>query len=304
MVPETARGEARKQTFTYKQVGTLKIQADVIREPDDRQRPVVVWIHGGALIMGHRESVPARLQEAMLEAGYCLVSIDYRLAPETRLPEVIADVEYALLWVHDRGPELFHADPDRIAVTGGSAGGYLTLTAGFRAKHRPRALLSLWGYGDLVGAWFSEPSKHPRHNTIQVTRDQAWQQVQGLPVSDARDRRGDGGAFYQYCRQTGSWPQAVTGWDPHREPEKFHPYMALQNITREYPPTFLIHGETDTDVPYEQSTLIADRLKAEGVEHHLVGLANAEHGLQGGDPQAIDAAYREAFAFLRRHLDR
>ena len=125
-----------------KKVGSLEIKADVFREADDKPRPVVVWIHGGALIMGHREGVSQRLKDAMLEAGYCFVSIDYRLAPETQLPEIIADIEDALAWVHDRGPELFHADAARVGISGGSAGGYLTLTAGFRAKHRPQALVA------------------------------------------------------------------------------------------------------------------------------------------------------------------
>ncbi|MGH9361454.1 MAG: alpha/beta hydrolase, partial [Thermoanaerobaculia bacterium] len=266
--------------------------------------PVVVWIHGGALINGHREGVPRWLKDEVLQAGWALVSIDYRLAPETQLPHIIADVEDALRWIHERGPDLFHADPARVAVTGGSAGGYLTLTAGFRARPRPAALVSFWGYGDLVGPWYSRPSPHPRHRAVEVSREEAYRQVSGVPVADARDRRGDGGAFYLYCRQTGSWPEAVSGWDPHREPERFAPFMPLKNVTGDYPPTFLIHGVDDTDVPHEQSALMAAELKRQGVAHRLVSLPGAEHGLDGGDRDQFDAAYRGAMAFLRGHLDR
>jgi acetyl esterase/lipase len=145
--------EPQKETHVYKQVGDLKIRADVYRFSGPEQRPVVVWIHGGALIMGHREGIDRRLKDAFLDSGYILVSLDYRLAPETRLPEIIQDIEDAFRWVRERGPELFHADPQRIAVAGGSAGGYLTLVAGQRVRPRPAALLALWGYGDLVGPW-------------------------------------------------------------------------------------------------------------------------------------------------------
>jgi acetyl esterase/lipase len=293
--------EVRKQTFTYKTVGTLAIKADVYREDDERPRPVVVWIHGGALINSHRESLPQRLKDAMLP-DCVLVSIDYRLAPETQLPEIIADVEDALRWIHAKGPELFHADASRVAVTGGSAGGYLTLAAGHRAKHRPTALLALWGYGDLVGPWYSRPSPHPRHNAEKVSREEAYKQVQGPPISDARDRIGAGGKFYLHCRQTGSWPKAVSGWNPDTQAEKFAPFMPVKNVTKDYPPTFLIHGEADTDVPHEQSVLMATELKRHGVEHRLVSLPRAEHGLQGGDEAQIEAAYRDAFVFLRKHL--
>ena len=297
-----ASAEIKKQTLTYKKVGALEIKADVFREADDQPRGVVVWIHGGALIMGHREGVPQRLKDAMLESGLILVSIDYRLAPETQLPEVIADLEDALAWVHDRGPELFHADPERIAVCGGSAGGYLTLTAGFRVKHRPRALVAFWGYGDLLDSWYSEPSPHPRHNAKKFTREQAYEQVKGPPISDARDRPGDGGIFYNWCRQTGEWPKAVTGWDPKKDAKKFHPYMPMKNVTKGYPPTLLIHGEKDTDVPHFESAKMAAQLSRHRVEHRLISLPNAEHGLEGGDKAQIDAAYREAFEFLRLKL--
>src|SRR5579871_4303100 len=217
---QESAAEVKKETLTYKQVGDLQIQADVFHPDDSMVRPVVVWLHGGALINGNREGIDNRLKTAMLESGYIVVSFDYRLAPETQLPDVIADVEDGFRWIEAKGPELFHADPKRIAVAGGSAGGYLTLTMGYRAKPRPKCLVSYWGYGDLVGSWYSEPSPHPAHNRIKTTREEAYKQVSGPPVSDPRQRKGDGGIFYQFCRQQGLWPKAVSGWDSHTEPEK------------------------------------------------------------------------------------
>ena len=301
----TSSAETTKVTHTFKKVGDLEIKA-VVYQPEeakgDGKRPVVVWIHGGALINGHRESVPKWLLDGSLAQGWNVVSIDYRLAPETQLPEIVADLEDAFRWVREKGPELFGADPERVAAVGGSAGGYMTLTSGFRAKPRPVALVSLWGYGDLVGPWYSEPSPHPCHHTKKLSREEAYKQVSGPPVSDSRDRKGDGGGFYQYCRQTGTWPKAVSGWDPHTEAENFYPFMAVKNVTPEYPPTLLIHGDQDTDVPYEQSTLMAAELKKHGVEHRLITLNGAEHGLAGGDKAEIDAAYRAAIDFLKQHL--
>src|SRR5688572_31391295 len=87
-VPSPAIAEVGKVTHTYKKVGDLEIKADVYRPEGEGRRPVVVWIHGGALINGHRESVPKWLQGASLKQGWVLVSIDYRLAPETQLPEI------------------------------------------------------------------------------------------------------------------------------------------------------------------------------------------------------------------------
>ena len=52
-----------------------------------------------------------------------VVSIDYRLAPETKLPAIVEDVQDACRWVRERGPKLFRIAPERLAVMGGSAGG-------------------------------------------------------------------------------------------------------------------------------------------------------------------------------------
>ena len=298
------RPKIRVKTFTYKTVGKLAIKADLHRADDDKTRPVVVWIHGGALINGHRAGISRRVKSMMLGAGYAILSIDYRLAPETKLPAIITDIEDAFAWLHKNGKKRLNIDTSRVAVMGGSAGGYLTLTAGFRAKPRPTVLVPFWGYGDLIGDWYSKPSPHKRHHRIKLSKANAWKQVSGPPVSDSRNRKGNGGAFYQYCRQHGTWPKAVSGWDPHKETKKFVPYMPVRNVTKDYPPTLLIHGTKDTDVPYEQSAMMAVELKRNGVEHQLISIENGEHGLGGGDPKKIAAAYRAALAFVNRHMKR
>ncbi len=290
----------RVTTHVYKQAGSLEIKADVHRPDDDISRPVVVWIHGGALIMGHRASVPRRVRRMMLDAGFLIVSIDYRLAPETKLPAIIEDIEDAFAWVRASGASLFGADVGRIAVMGGSAGGYLTLTSGYRVRPRPDVLVSFWGYGDLIGDWYSQPSPHARHHHVRMTREEAFHQVSGPPISDSRNRQGNGGAFYQHCRQHGIWPKAVSGWDPRDEAAKFNPFMPVKNVTSDYPPTLLIHGDQDTDVPYEQSVMMAAELRKHGVEHKLITIPGGEHGLGGGDPKLIDAAYAAALEFVAR----
>jgi dipeptidyl aminopeptidase/acylaminoacyl peptidase len=212
-------------------------------------------------------------------------------------------VEDAFRWIRADGPRLFGADAERIGVAGGSAGGYLTLATGHRVQPRPKVLVAFWGYGDLVGPWYSRPSPHPRHHQSKLSREEAFRQVSGPPISDARQRRGDGGAFYQFCRQQGVWPRAVSGWDPGSEVDKFVPYMPVRNVTAEYPPTLLVHGEEDTDVPHEQSVLMADELRKHNVEHRLISVARGEHGLAGAEKGDVEDAYAATTVFLRTHLD-
>lgn len=299
---QAAEPSVQEETFTYKKVGDLEIKADIYRLDDQQKRPVVVEIHGGALMVGHRGWIKRHIKNELVKAGCVFVSIDYRLAPEVKLPEIIKDIEDAFTWIRDKGPELFNADPSRIAVMGGSAGGYLTFMTGFRIHPRPVALVSNFGYGDIIGDWYSTPSPHARHHKVKLSREDALKEVSGPPVSDDRNRKGNAGAFYQFCRQHGEWPKAVSTWDPHSEPEKFTPYMPVKNVTSEYPPTLMVHGTADTDVPYEQSVLMAEQFKQHGVPHRLITIENGEHGFGGGDRQKIDAAYREIVEFLKNHL--
>ena len=88
--------ERKMETYTYKAVGNVRIKADAYGAASGGPpRPVIMTIHGGALIMGARYPIQMDLFEPLLERGFVIVSIDYRLAPETKLPEIIKDVEDA-----------------------------------------------------------------------------------------------------------------------------------------------------------------------------------------------------------------
>ena len=63
------------KTYTFKKVGDLEIKADVHRANDTTIRPAVVWIHGGALIVGHRENINNQVKKMLLDAGYAIISI-------------------------------------------------------------------------------------------------------------------------------------------------------------------------------------------------------------------------------------
>ena len=275
------------KTHTFKTVGTNELRADVHRPAGDAVRPVIVFIHGGALMMGDRSMTPrpGSLLAALLDGGYAVVSIDYRLAPQVKLPAIIEDVVDACTWVRERGPELFRVDPKQLFVMGQSAGGYLTMMTGLRVQPRPRALVSFWGYGDIAGSWYSQPDAFYRRQPL-VTKEEAEK---------------SGGTLYLYCRQQGLWPKVLTGHDPKDNPRAFDAFCPVRNVTREYPPTMLIHGTKDTDVPYELSVQMDRELTSKGVPHELATIPEGGHGFGRGQSDIAARTYQQVVEFLKEH---
>jgi acetyl esterase/lipase len=288
--------EVVKSTYIYKTTSDLSIRADVYRKPDNKIHPVIFWIHGGALIMGNRRGLNPVQAEKYLNAGYTIISVDYRLAPQVKVQQIIEDLEDAFRWVRTEGPKLFQIDPDRIAVIGHSAGGYLTLMAGFILKPSPRAVVSFYGYGDIAGEWYSRPD--PFYNLQPpVTWEEASQAAGTRVISD--DQSGNRGRFYLYCRQQGLWPLEVVGHDPDKEPGMFDPFCPVRNVTKDYPPALLLHGDKDTDVPYEQSVMMAKELERNGVQHELISMRGKGHGFDAKmeDPE-IATTFERVVKFL------
>ena len=301
--PWLLRAELQHRTFVYKKIGKVEVHADVYRPDDRKARPVLVWLHGGALINGNRIGVPGKLKALAEREGYVLVSLDYRLAPETKLPGIIGDVMDGLDWIRQKGPELFQADPRRLVIAGGSAGGYLTMMAGVRHRPAPNALVTYWGYGNLLADWYLKPSTHYRSTRPLIESKVAWAGVgRGVPTGSTRETSRTRSRFYLFQRQQGTWTKVVSGFDPVKQRDKILPYCPVENLTRNYPPILMIHGTKDNDVPYYESANMAKALKRLGAPHELITIQNGGHGLGGGDPKLIAQAHERALAFIRKHL--
>src|SRR5688500_17971818 len=70
---QAADNYTEPKTYTYKTIGDLPIEADVYRLPGDDVRPALVWIHGGALIMGQRGGPSLAQRKRYLDAGHVIV---------------------------------------------------------------------------------------------------------------------------------------------------------------------------------------------------------------------------------------
>ncbi|UQI46224.1 alpha/beta hydrolase [Streptomyces sp. HU2014] len=121
--------------------------------------PLLYYMHGGAMVMGNAWSVlPRILREWALPLGLAVLSVEYRLAPETRYPGPLEDCYAGLVWAAGHAAEL-DIDADRVIIGGKSAGGglaaALTLLNRDRGGPRPLGQLLLCPMLDDRGGTFS-----------------------------------------------------------------------------------------------------------------------------------------------------
>ena len=92
-------------------------------------------------------------------------------------------------------------------------------------------------------------------------------------------------------------------YDPQGEPRAFDRFCPLRNVTPRYPPVMLLHGDADTDVPFEQSELMAAEPRRHGVPHEFNRVPGGPHGFDGrtSDP-ATAAIFDRAVGFLKERL--
>ncbi len=286
-----------KSTHVYRTAQCVDVSADVYRPEGNDRRPVVVWIHGGALIVGSRTSVPKNLLDYCTQERFILVSLDYRLAPEVKLSGIVDDLRGAFEWLHAQGPRKFNADTGRVVVVGGSAGGFLTYLAGAIVRPRPTALVSYWGYGDIDAPWASAKSTH--HGApIDASAVQDVVDRGVLTNSDPPHNAQARGMYYRRLRQQGLWAKDVTGFDPATQNDEIAKLSPVHMVAPDYPPTLMIHGTADTDVPYSSSQAMVAQFTKHNVRHELITIEGAEHGLRNGDKIKVAAAHDRALQFI------
>ena len=242
---------------------------DIVRPRDTGQaHPAIVCIHGGGFRAGSRKGYLAQCIR-LAQRGYVAVTVDYRLAPAAPFPAAVHDVKAAVRYLRASAPRL-GIDPERIGVTGGSAGGHLALFLG------------------LTGGM-------PRFEGDGPNRSQSSR------VSCVVDYYGPSDFTKSYGRSVDAaevLPLFLGGDLNHARPTHIQA-SPLNWVTPDAAPTLAIQGTKDRYVAYEQSVWIIDRLLGAGVEAELETIDGADHGFKGAD---AERAEQRMLAFFDRYL--
>ncbi len=105
-----------------------RCKLDISYPENGKDLPVIVWFHGGGLTGGNK-SIPTGLKEK----GYVVIAVNYRLSPQVKTPVCIEDATAAIAWTFKHASE-YGGSPDKIFISGHSAGGYLVLMVGLQKK--------------------------------------------------------------------------------------------------------------------------------------------------------------------------
>ncbi|GAA1761156.1 alpha/beta hydrolase [Streptomonospora arabica] len=115
--------------------GAPGIGARAYRPTDEQNLPATLYLHGGGFVAGGLETHDNAVRLLAEQARTVVVAVDYRLAPEHTYPAAVEDAYAAYLWVLAEAASL-GAAPDRVAVAGDSAGGFLATQVAFTAAER------------------------------------------------------------------------------------------------------------------------------------------------------------------------
>ncbi len=97
----------------------------------EKKAPVVIWVHGGAWRGGSKASMPLK---ALINEGYAVASVDYRLSTQAVFPAQIHDIKAAIRFLRSQSAK-YRLDDSRFAIAGSSAGGHLATLAGVTNEH-------------------------------------------------------------------------------------------------------------------------------------------------------------------------
>ncbi len=147
--------------------------------------PILIWCHGGGMVVGDLETADATARHLTVETGCVTISVDYRLAPESKFPGACDDCYAATVWASDNAASI-QGDASRMAVGGDSAGGNLAAVVAQMARDRahPDLAFQLLVY-PMTSLDFETPSYVDNADGYLLTRDgMKWYWDQYLGASD------------------------------------------------------------------------------------------------------------------------
>lgn len=245
---------------------------DVYLVESDKPAPAMIYIHGGGWRAGSKEHVPAWLLAFVAEGKLSVISVEYRFTDVATHPAQVNDCLRAIQFVR-HSAKAWNIDPQRIGVTGGSAGGHLSAYVALhddRANTKSDDAVARQSSRVACAVSFAGPTDWSLLSTIEH-RHPAYRQLigyePGTPVADL-------------------------------DAERIKDVSPITFVSKDDPPIMQVHGDKDDIVPLDHASRLHDKLQATGVKSTLVIIPGGNHSVAGAGGETA----KRPTAFVEEHL--
>src|SRR5271157_2489477 len=245
-LPVSAKGPdfTRKEDVVYGRKYGTALTMDVFTPKVNANGAAVVWVISGGWFSAHEAINPAPVEE-LLKRGYTVFAVVHGSQPRYTLPEIVADMNRAVRFIRYHAAD-YQIDPDRIGITGGSAGGHLSLMQGTagdmgdpkamdpvdRVSSRVQAVACLFPPTDFLN--YGEKGKDAIGRGLLANFRTAFDVREFDPKTKALERITDEEKILELGR-------------------KISP---ITHVTAQSAPTLILHGDKDGLVPIQQAETI------------------------------------------------
>jgi acetyl esterase/lipase len=259
----------RTEDVIYGRKYGTALTLDVFTPKGTRNGAAVIFAVSGGWFSAH-ELVPvaATLGRPLVQRGYVLFAVVHGSQPKYTIPEVLDDMHRAARFVRANAKK-YGIDPDRIGITGGSAGGHLSLMQGTAPKP---------GDPDAADPVERVSSKVAAVACFYPPTDFFNWSAEGDMAKPGQGRLGPFRApfdFHTFDEKRRVF-EPVT--DPAKRAEVFRAISPITHVTKESAPALIVHGDKDDLVPIYQAERMVARYKEAGVPAELVVKPGAGHG--------------------------
>jgi acetyl esterase/lipase len=245
-----------------------------------------LYFHGSAWTMLDKDYGTRPFFRYLTGQGHLVMDVAYRLSPETAIPGMVGDVKRAVAWMKCNAAR-YGANPEKIVLGGGSAGGHISLLAAYAPNHPDltpvdvkgedlsvRAVISEYGPSDLAACYYhTNQDKTTRNRPVRPAKENpGMARLMRKIMGDRYERLGfdksmDAGSFYQ-----------LIGGHPDEMLDRYALLSPVTHVCAGCPPTLLIQGEDDLITSVEATRVFAQKLRDAGVPVISVVFPQTDHG--------------------------
>ncbi len=253
-----AQENARLRDVVYGHKFGMALTLDVLKPAKPNGAGVLFMVSGGFTSdMAAADSGFFRpgVLKSILDRGYTLFLVCHGSQPKFTVGEIVTDVHRSVRFIRVHARD-YGVDPDRLGITGISSGGFLALTIGTKGT--------------------------PGDPNARDAVDRASSQVRAVacfcPATDLVDYGKTGRSILEYEPAKFAWHVfGLEGKAREEQVKALRELSPLASVSKQTPPTMIVHGDADPLVPYEQSERFMAKLADYGVPHQLVTRKGAGH---------------------------